>query len=88
MSNIGNYKNNYTSTSIKVGVADNNTEKVRKFVEYLHSFIPAIEKEFDDLERRAQTKPCKAFEDKMGGLSAIFQAEKDLYYWYVEHRKQ
>ena len=88
MSNIGNYKNNYINTNTQANTPVNsNTEKIRKFVEYLHNFIPAIEKEFDDLEKRSQTKSCKAFEDKMGGLSAIYQAEKNLYYWYIEHRK-
>ena len=88
MSNIANYKSNNTAAPISYAKRESYTEKVQKFIKYLHEFMPVITQEFDDLEQRSKTKPCKAFDDKMSGLAAIFQAEKDLYYWYVENAKR
>lgn len=64
------------------------TAKVKDFAQHLHAFLPTLEAEFNDLEKKAQTKPCKAFDDKMASLSAIYNAEKNLYYWYVENCKR
>lgn len=87
MSNIANYNKNQNNP-ISYAKRESYTEMVQQFVKNLHDFIPIITQEFDDLEKKAQVKPCKAFDDKMNGLSAIFQAEKDLYYWYVENCKR
>lgn len=83
---IENY--NRSNTPISYARKEDYTEKVQRFVENLHELLPVLQAEFDDLEKKSQTKPCKAFDDKMAGLSAIYQAEKDLYYWYVENRKR
>lgn len=64
------------------------TMKIEKFVQYLHDFIPTITEEFNSLEEKSKIKPNKAFDDKMAGLAAIFNAEKDLYYWYVTNKKR
>lgn len=64
------------------------TLKIEKFVQYLHEFLPVIEEEFNSLESKSKVKPNKAFDDKMAGLAAIFNAEKDLYYWYVTNKKR
>ncbi len=86
MSNIENYRSN--DAPISYAKKEDYTSKVQSFIEYLHKFLPVLQQEFDDLEKKAQSKPCKAFDDKMKGLAAIYQAEKDLYYWYVVNRKR
>ena len=89
MSNIGNYNStNNADNPISYAKTNDYTEKVRNFVKYLHEFLPVLEKEFDDLEIRAASKPCQAFDDKMSGLSAIYQAEKKLYEWYIVKQKR
>lgn len=88
MSNIGNHNKTFNSTPISYAKKESYTEQVQKFVQYLHNFIPTITQEYDDLEKKSEKKPCKAFEDKMAGLAAIYSAEKDLYYWYVENCKR
>lgn len=87
MSNIGNY-NSSNNNPVSYAKKEGYTEKVEKFVQYLHDFKDILQQEFDDLEKKSETKPCKAFDEKMAGLSAIYQAEKDLYYWYVENKKR
>ena len=87
MSNIENF-NKMEQAPISYAKKEFYSDKIRNFVEKLHNFIPVIIQEFDDLEKRSQTKPCKAFDDKMAGLSAIYNAEKSLYYWYVENKKR
>lgn len=64
------------------------TEKVQQFVQHLHEFLPILKQEFEDLAEKAEVKPCKPFDDKMKGLAAIYNAEKDLYYWYIEKAKR
>lgn len=85
MSNIGNYSS--TSSSSSYVKKESYTDEVKRFVEYLHKFMPTIIKEYDDLEKRREAKPCKAFDDKLKGLNDIYLAEKALYYWYVEQPK-
>lgn len=87
MSNISTY-NKASNAPISYAKKESYTERIQKFAEYLHNFLPVIQQEFDDLEQKSQKKPCKAFDDKMNSLSAIYQAEKDLYYWYVENKKR
>ena len=64
------------------------TAKVEQFVSLLHEFLPVLKQEFEDLEEKSKVKPCKPFKDKMASLSAIYNAEKDLYYWYIETKRQ
>lgn len=87
MSNIATY-NKQNVAPISYAKKPDFTNRVQEFVQHLHDFMPVIQQEFDDLEKRTETKPCKAFDDKMSGLAAIYQAEKDLYYWYVENQKR
>ena len=87
MSNIENY-NKMEKAPISYAKREFYSDEVRSFVEKLHDFIPVIKQEFEDLDKKSQVKPCKAFDDKMAGLSAIYNAEKDLYYWYVENKKR
>ncbi len=89
MSNIETFTNKYLNQNpISYAKKESYTEKVEAFVIHLHAFKEVIKQEFDDLEKKAEVKPCKAFDDKMAALSAIYQAEKDLYYWYVENKKR
>ena len=89
MSSIENYPNKYMSqNSISYAKKASYTEKIEAFAKHLHEFKGVIKQEFEDLEKRSETKACKAFDEKMASLSAIYQAEKDLYYWYVENKKR
>ena len=85
MSNIGNYSTPTGSTNY-VKVSDN-TQKVKSFAKYLHDFLPVLEKEFDDLEKRCKTHPNDVFPVKMEALSSIYKAAQPLYEWYVEKAK-
>jgi hypothetical protein len=75
--NIGN--GNIVSYA-KVG---SNTERIVKFVKYLHDFLPCFEQEFNDLEALQAKNPNEKFPIKMDNLAAIYQAEKPLYDLYV-----
>jgi len=75
--NIGN--NNPVSYA-KVG---SNTERIIKFVKYLHDFLPCLEKEFNDLEALQARNPNEKFPIKMDNLAAIYQAAEPLYDLYV-----
>ncbi len=87
MRNIEKY-NTEDLAPISYAKKENYTERIEKFVQYLHDFKPIIEQEFDNLLKKSETKPCKAFDDKLKNLSAIYKAEKDLYYWYIENKKR
>lgn len=88
MSNIGNYSNANTGDNpVNYVKLDDNTEKVRKFAQYLHDFLPVLEKEFDDLESRNAKSPNRIFPIKMEALSSIYRAAIPLYEWYVEKSK-
>ena len=87
MTDVSNYSKP-DSASISYTKRESCTDQVVKFVEDLHTMIPTLIKEFKDLQQKAEFKPCKAFDDKMGGISAICKAEKDLDYWYVENKKR
>lgn len=89
MSNIANY--NSASTTINpIGYAkiSDNTQKIQKFVQYLHDFLPVIEKEFDDLESRNTKHPNEVFPIKMQALSDIYRAAQPLYEWYIQKAKK
>ena len=65
----------------KVG---SNTERVVKFIKYLHEFLPCLEQEFNDLEALQAKNPNDKFPIKMDNLAAIWQAEGPLYDLYVK----
>lgn len=91
MNSIENYPNKYSNLNqnpMNYVRKENYTERVEAFVRHLHEFKEVIKQEFDDLAKKSETKKCKAFDDKMAALSAIYQAEKDLYFWYVENKKR
>lgn len=75
--NIGN--NNPVSYA-RVG---SNTERIVKFVKYLHEFLPCLEEEYNNLEALQAKNPNAKFPVKMDNLAAIYQAEKALYDLYV-----
>lgn len=87
MMTIENY-NKIEQAPISYASKSTYTERVQNFVKYLHEFLPILKQEFEDLAEKAEVKPCKPFDDKMKGLSAIYNAEKDLYYWYIEKAKR
>ena len=60
---------------------------IQEIVQYLHDNAPAIEAEFDDLERRQQESPNNIFPIKMKALAEVFNASIPLYEWYIEKRK-
>lgn len=76
-SSNGNNKVSYA----KIG---SNTERIIKFVKYLHDFLPCLEKEYNDLESLQAKNPNDKFPIKMDNLAAIYQAEGPLYELYVE----
>jgi hypothetical protein len=71
------------SNPVSYAKVDSNTEKIIKFVKYLHEFLPCLEKEYNDLERLQARNPNEKFPIKMNNLAAIYQAEKPLYDLYV-----
>lgn len=88
MSNIGNYSSTGTSENqVNYVKLNDNTQKVQKFAQYLHDFLPILEKEFDDLENLNAKNPNRVFPIKMEALSSIYRAAMPLYEWYVEKAK-
>ena len=71
------------SNPVSYAKVDSNTERIVKFVKYLHEFLPCLEKEYNDLERLQARNPNEKFPIKMNNLAAIYQAEKPLYDLYV-----
>ena len=71
------------SNPVSYAKVDSNTERIVKFVKYLHDFLPCLEKEYNDLERLQARNPNEKFPIKMNNLAAIYQAEKPLYELYV-----
>jgi hypothetical protein len=82
MVNISNYKAE-KATPVSYAKISNNTERIIKFVEYLHEFLPCLEQEFNDLQELQEKYPNDKFPTKMENLAAIYQAEKPLYDLYV-----
>lgn len=75
--NVGN------NTSVSYAKVGSNTERIVKFVKYLHDFLPCLEKEYNDLEDLQKKNPNDKFPIKMDNLAAIWQAEGPLYDLYV-----
>ena len=75
--NIGN---NNPVNYARVG---SNTERIVKFVKYLHEFLPCLEEEYNNLEALQAKNPNAKFPIKMDNLAAIYQAAKPLYDLYV-----
>lgn len=88
MSNIANYSGIKAENPIGYAKIGTNTQKIQKFVEYLHEFLPVIQQEFDDLESLNEKRPNEIFPIKMQALSDIYKAAGPLYEWYVEKRKR
>lgn len=76
------------SSPVSYAKVGSNTEKVEKFIKYLHDFLPCLEQEYNDLERLQARNPNDKFPIKMDNLAAIYQAEKPLYELYVEKNKR
>ena len=85
MSDIRTYSSNSTASAVLP--KENCTRRVERFAQYLHEFKSVLEEEFNDISKKAEQKPCKAFTDKLQSLAAIYQAEDNLYYWYVKSKK-
>ena len=75
--NVGN------TSSVSCAKVGSNTERIVKFIKYLHDFLPCLEQEFNDLEALQAMNPNNKFPIKMNNLAAIYQAEKPLYDLYV-----
>lgn len=91
MSNIDNHfmLNNAFSYVKK----ENYTVQVANFVESFRNVIESVISEYDNLEERIKTKPCKAFKEKMDGLARLkelYDREEfqNLIYWYIDEPKQ
>lgn len=87
MSNIDNYKNGGSSNPYQK--KENFTRKVVDFIKEYDNIIPYVIKEFDDIDKKAETKPCKAFDEKREGLQALKKLHdhdffQNLLYWYVK----
>jgi hypothetical protein len=88
MSNISNYSNAGSPVNpTSYAKLNNTTEKIEKFAEYLHEFLPVLEKEFDDLEKLSVDHSNAVFPIKMQALADIYRAAEPLYEWYVVKRK-
>ena len=81
---IETYKRGDATAPASYAKVSNHTERVIKFVEDLHNFLPCIKEEFDDLEDRQAKFPNDKFPIKMDNLAAIYQAAGPLYELYVE----
>lgn len=94
MSNIDNhFANGMANRTVDYARKENYTAQVKNFLEEFENVIPAIVKEYDDLEQRIKTKDCKAFKEKMDGLALLNSTFKeqhiqDLLYWYIQQPKQ
>lgn len=66
----------------------NFTTEVIEFVKTLHNVLPSIEKEYEDIAMRRETKDCKAFKEKMDALAWLTLAHDNLYYWYITQPSQ
>ena len=86
MSNIGNYSAN-TGKPVDYTKVNSTTQKVKNFAKYLHDFLPVLQEEFDDLEKRQAIKANEVFPIKMQALSDIYNAAQPLYEWYCEKAK-
>lgn len=75
--NVGN------TSSVSHAKVGSNTERIVKFIKYLHDFLPCLEKEYNELEALQAKNPNEKFPVKMDCLAAIYQAEKPLYDLYV-----
>ena len=75
--NVGN------NNPVSYAKVDSNTERIVKFVKYLHEFRSCLEKEYNDLEALQAKNPNAKFPIKMDNLAAIYQAEGPLYDLYV-----
>lgn len=75
--NIGN------NNPVNYASVGSNTERIVKFVKYLHEFLPCLEEEYNNLEALQAKNPNAKFPIKMDNLAAIYQAEKALYDLYV-----
>ena len=69
--------------SVNYAKVGSNTDKIVKFVNYLHEFLPCLEQEYNDLEALQAKSPNQKFPIKMDNLAAIYQAEGPLYDLYV-----
>lgn len=89
MSNIANYST-VSNANNPIGYAklNSNTQKVQKFAQYLHDFLPVLEAEFNDLELKSNKSANEVFPIKMAALSDIYKAAAPLYEWYVEKAKR
>ena len=92
MSNIDNYQAS-NNGSFSYQKTANYTERVKHFLEEFDAIIPDVVKEFDDLEKRSEAKKCKAFAEKMKGLSTLKRFHdnpifKDMFYWYIKEPNQ
>lgn len=88
MSNIGNYTAAGSQAPVSYAKLSSNTQKIQSFAKYLHDFLPVLEAEFDDLEKRSKEHPNEVFPIKMSALSDIYKAAQPLYEWYVEKAKR
>lgn len=94
MSNIDNHFNdNKDNAPIDYTKREDYTNKVRKFIEEFDEVIPFVIQEYDDIDRRFETKKCKAFKEKRDGLAALKKFhDEDMYqnllYWYVTQPKE
>ena len=75
-----NIRNSSPVSYAKVG---SNTERIVKFIKYLHYFLPCLEQEYNDLETLQAKNPNEKFPVKMDNLAAIYQAAEPLYDLYV-----
>lgn len=81
---IATHNKGDSNTSISYAKVGSNTERIIKFIKYLHEFRSALEQEYNDLEALQAKKPNDKFPIKMDNLAAIYQAEGPLYELYVE----
>lgn len=84
---IENYKRIDTGQPYSNTNTYSTTERIQKFVKYLHDFMPVIKEEFEDLERRNKDNPNQIFPIKMNALHDIYMAAGPLYKWYIEKRR-
>lgn len=92
MSNIDNFKpasDNNNNNNAVYQKRENFTQDVVELIEFYDEKLQSIVSEFDSIEEKRKHKECKAFKEKMAGLSAMkkfhdSQEFQDLLYWYVK----
>lgn len=66
---------------------ESDARKLQVFIQELHDFVPAIEKEIVSLHINNMNKPNDIFPLKMDALALLCAAADPLYKWYVEKSK-